>query len=77
MHRLLCLALHLSSPQRDSDCSAGPSYSHFFAARGAFVVVNDVSPEACQKAVDEIKKGGSRHRVRPRRCVLTPQCSWR
>jgi hypothetical protein len=33
------------------------SYSHFFGARGAKVVVNDVSAASAQKVVDEIKAG--------------------
>lgn len=34
-----------------------PSYSTFFASRGANVVVNDVSKENADKVVTEITKG--------------------
>lgn len=36
-------------------------YARFFAARGAKVVINDVSAEAAQAVVDEIVKGMSSH----------------
>jgi multifunctional beta-oxidation protein len=35
----------------------GTRYAHFFASRGSSVVVNDVSAQAAQAVVDEIKKG--------------------
>ncbi|KDQ57173.1 hypothetical protein JAAARDRAFT_286217 [Jaapia argillacea MUCL 33604] len=38
----------------------GKAYSLLFASRGANVVVNDVSPVAAQKVVDEINKAGGR-----------------
>ncbi|KLT40068.1 NAD(P)-binding protein [Cutaneotrichosporon oleaginosum] len=36
----------------------GAGYSHFYGARGAKVVVNDVSAQSAQKVVDEIKAAG-------------------
>lgn len=36
-------------------------YARFFAARGAKVVINDVSAEAAQAVVDEIVKGMRSH----------------
>jgi multifunctional beta-oxidation protein len=41
------------------------SYALFFGSRNAKVVVNDVSVEAAQKVVDEVKKGKSNQRLRP------------
>ncbi|KAI5120206.1 hypothetical protein M0805_006312 [Coniferiporia weirii] len=38
----------------------GKTYSLLFAARGANVVVNDVSKDAAQKVVDEINKAGGK-----------------
>ncbi|KAI5452980.1 hypothetical protein NCC49_006513 [Naganishia albida] len=38
----------------------GRAYSLFFASRGASVVVNDLSPEACAKVVEEIKQAGGK-----------------
>lgn len=35
-------------------------YSLFFASRGASVVVNDLSPEACAKVVQEIQQAGGK-----------------
>lgn len=35
-------------------------YSLFFASRGASVVVNDLSPEACDKVVAEIQQAGGK-----------------
>lgn len=35
-------------------------YSLFFASRGASVVVNDLSPDACQKVVAEITGAGGK-----------------
>lgn len=35
----------------------GKGYAHFFGARGAKVVINDVSAKSAQEAVDEIKQG--------------------
>lgn len=38
----------------------GRTYAHLFASRGASVVINDLSPEACQKVVQEIQQGKCR-----------------
>ncbi|KAK4689122.1 multifunctional beta-oxidation protein, partial [Tremellales sp. Uapishka_1] len=38
----------------------GRVYARFFAARGAKVVINDVSPQAAQAVVDEINKAGGK-----------------
>ncbi|KAK8869455.1 hypothetical protein IAR55_000019 [Kwoniella newhampshirensis] len=38
----------------------GRVYARFFAARGAKVVINDVSPQAAQAVVDEIIKAGGK-----------------
>jgi hypothetical protein len=43
-------------------------YSKFYAARGAKVVVNDVSAQAAQAVVDEIKKG--------KPSVVIPPSTW-
>ena len=40
--------------------SSSYRYALYFGSRGAKVVVNDVSQEAAQKVVDEIKQGQSR-----------------
>ena len=54
----------------DTSCLAGKltqkygcrfSYALFFGSRNAKVVVNDVSVEAAQKVVDEVKKGEHYH----------------
>lgn len=38
----------------------GRVYARFFAARGAYVVVNDVSAQAAQAVVEELTKGGAK-----------------
>jgi NAD(P)-dependent dehydrogenase (short-subunit alcohol dehydrogenase family) len=40
-------------------------YSLFFASRGASVVVNDLSPEACQRVVQEIQQAGGKAAAAP------------
>jgi multifunctional beta-oxidation protein len=40
-------------------------YSLFFASRGASVVVNDLSPEACEKVVQEIQQAGGKAAAAP------------
>ena len=35
------------------------SYAHFYGSRGAAVVVNDLSSQACQTVVEEITKGNA------------------
>jgi hypothetical protein len=50
---------HLAQLETSNVCRF--SYALFFGSRNAKVVVNDVSVEAAQKVVNEVKKGKRRH----------------